>query len=67
MTINIVVRARRGEHPERLIRRFTKKVKKKRILEAAKEHMRYEKPSVKRKRMRKRRKENSRRYQEKQQ
>jgi len=44
------VEARKGEHPERLIRRFIKKVKKERIIEQARELRWFEKPSVKRNR-----------------
>ena len=47
MATNIVVRGRRGEHPERLIKRFIRKVKKKGILEKVHERRYYEKPSVK--------------------
>jgi ribosomal protein S21 len=47
--VNIEVRPRhRDEPPERLIKRFMKKVKNARILEQVLEKKRYEKPSVKR-------------------
>ena len=50
MAINVIVRRRPGESSERLIRRFTKKVKKERILEEYREKCTYYiKPSVKRK------------------
>jgi small subunit ribosomal protein S21 len=55
--INVEVEAsHRDENPERLIRRFVKKVKKERILENYRDRMYYEKPSVKRKRKQARRK-----------
>jgi len=43
--VNISVRPRRNEPPERLIRRFTRKVKKAGILEEFKKKQRYKKPS----------------------
>jgi len=47
---NVIVRARPGEHSERLIRRFIKKVKRDGILERYRERCSYHiKPSVKRK------------------
>ena len=50
MAINVVVYPRRNESAERLIRRFTKKVKKEGILETYREKTAYYiKPSVKRK------------------
>jgi|TARA_R110000824_G_scaffold400748_1_gene609225 ribosomal protein S21 len=55
--INVEVRPRyRDEPPEKMIRRFSKKVKKARIIEKFIEKKRYEKPSIKRKRERLRRK-----------
>jgi ribosomal protein S21 len=50
MACNLTIRARRGEHPERLIRRFTKKVKKMKILEQYRASLRFEKPSDKKRR-----------------
>jgi ribosomal protein S21 len=50
MAGNVIVRPRRGETPERLIRRFIKKCKKEKVLElyqAKTDH--YIKPSVKKK------------------
>jgi small subunit ribosomal protein S21 len=44
------VEARKGEHAERLIRRFIKKVKKERIIEQIRDLQFFEKPSVKRNR-----------------
>jgi ribosomal protein S21 len=47
---NVVVTSRPGEHPEKLIRRFIKKVKRAGILEEYREKTSsYIKPSVKRK------------------
>ena len=55
--INIEVRPRyRDEPPEKMISRFSKKVKKARVIESFIERKRYEKPSVKKKRERLRRK-----------
>ncbi len=50
MAVNVVVKPRRGESPEKLIRRFIRKCKKDKIVEqyrARTDH--YVKPSVKRK------------------
>ena len=50
MTINVIVVARPNEYPERLIRRFIKKVKRDGVLEEYREKTSYYvKPSVKRK------------------
>ena len=50
MAINVVVRLRRGESSERLIRRFIKKCKKERVVETYRQRTdHYIKPSVKRK------------------
>tara|TARA_Y100000310_G_C19961163_1_gene481257 strand:- start:35 stop:256 length:222 start_codon:yes stop_codon:yes gene_type:complete len=50
MAVNIVVAPRRNESAERLIRRFTKKVKKEKILETYREKTSHHiKPSVRRK------------------
>ena len=46
--INIEVRAKKGEPIERLIRRFSKKVKRAKIVEDVRDRLYYEKPSVKR-------------------
>tara|TARA_R110000824_G_scaffold35312_2_gene110849 strand:+ start:80 stop:313 length:234 start_codon:yes stop_codon:yes gene_type:complete len=49
--INVEVKPRyRDEPPEKMIRRFSKKTKKERIIERARERMYYEKPSIRRKR-----------------
>tara|TARA_Y100001973_G_C5164106_1_gene315129 strand:+ start:1105 stop:1311 length:207 start_codon:yes stop_codon:yes gene_type:complete len=45
MAINLEIRARNGDSPERLIKRFIKKVKKEKILEECRDRMRYKKPS----------------------
>jgi len=56
-SINVEVKPRyENEDIERMIRRFTKKCKKERIIEDFKDRMRYEKPSIKRKRERAQRK-----------
>ena len=47
----------RDEPIERMIKRFSKKCKKERIVEKYRERMYYEKPSVKRKREKERRKQ----------
>jgi len=50
VAINVVVRLRRGESSERLIRRFIKKCKKERVVETYRQRTdHYIKPSVKRK------------------
>ena len=54
--INVEVRSKKNEPIDRLIRRFTKKVKKELILEEARERKYYEKPSEKKVRLKKRRK-----------
>jgi len=53
--INIEITPRRNEQPERMIRRFTKKVKKEELLEEVRERRYYVKPSeVRRKKKRER-------------
>jgi len=48
--INVEVKPKyEDENIERMVRRFTKKCKKERIIENFRERQRYEKPSVKRK------------------
>ena len=55
MAINVSVKARRNEHPERLIRRFIKKCKKEKIVEKYRERTEfYEKPSIKKRNKRRR-------------
>tara|TARA_Y100000114_G_scaffold152233_1_gene170249 strand:+ start:683 stop:889 length:207 start_codon:yes stop_codon:yes gene_type:complete len=54
MPTNLVVRPRRNESAERLIKRFNKKVKKLGIINEVKEKQRYTKPSDKKRRAKKR-------------
>ena len=54
-TINVEVTSRRNEPPEKMIRRFMKKVKKEGILEEVRERAYYMKPSEKRRRKRRER------------
>jgi len=55
--INVEVKPKyEDENIERMVRRFTKKCKKERIIENFRERMRYEKPSIKRKKEKARRK-----------
>tara|TARA_Y100000310_G_scaffold330781_1_gene403048 strand:+ start:945 stop:1145 length:201 start_codon:yes stop_codon:yes gene_type:complete len=55
MAVNLIVRARHREDSERVIRRFTKKVKKMKILEDYRKTLRYEKPSDRKRREKNRR------------
>jgi len=56
-SINVEVKPKyENENIERMVRRFTKKCKKERIIENFRDRMRYEKPSVKRKKEKARRK-----------
>jgi len=55
-SINVEVYPRKNESIERVIKKFSKKVKKEKIIEDYKENMYYEKPSEKRKKLLKRRK-----------
>tara|TARA_R100000152_G_C6578873_1_gene43432 strand:- start:43 stop:276 length:234 start_codon:yes stop_codon:yes gene_type:complete len=48
--VNIYVKARRNESAEALIKRFSRKAKREGIVEECKKRMYYEKPSVKRRR-----------------
>ena len=48
--VNIYVKARRNESAEALIKRFSRKAKRSGIVEECKKRMYYEKPSVKRRR-----------------
>ena len=48
--INVEITPRRNEHPERMIKRFTRKVKKEGILDEYRERMYYTKKSAKRRR-----------------
>jgi|TARA_R100000008_G_scaffold4357_1_gene2813 ribosomal protein S21 len=55
--INVEVKPRdRNESFERMVRRFVKKTKKEKVLEKYRERMYYEKPSIKRKKERLKRK-----------
>jgi small subunit ribosomal protein S21 len=54
MAINAQVVARRRESAEDLIKRFSRKVRKEKIMEEFRERMYYEKPSDKRRRLKKR-------------
>ena len=54
MPANLVVKPRRNENIERVIKRFNKKVKKLGIIEEYKDKQRYLKPSERRRRAKKR-------------
>jgi small subunit ribosomal protein S21 len=54
---HLTIVVREGEHPDRAIKRFLKKTKKLRIVEEYKNRQYYEKPSVKRRRDKLKRKE----------
>ena len=54
MAVNVEVFARRNEDTERLIKRFSRKVRKEGIMEEFRERMYHEKPSDKKRRLRKR-------------
>ena len=54
MAVNAQVVARRRETTEELIKRFSRKVRKEKIMEEFRERMYYEKPSDKRRRLKKR-------------
>jgi len=54
MATNLVVKPRRNENIERVVKRFNKKVKKLGIIEEYKDKQRYLKPSEKRRRAKKR-------------
>ena len=53
---NVEVKARQGEHPERLVKRFLNKVKKEKIVEEIQNRKYYETETAKRSRMKNRRK-----------
>ena len=56
-SVNVEVKPKyKDENIEKMVRRFTKKCKKERIIENFRDRMRYEKPSIKRKKERARRK-----------
>ncbi len=48
MATNLTIKSRRNEMPDRLIKRFIKKVKKSGIIDEVKDRRRYKKPSEKR-------------------
>ena len=54
--INVEIKAKKNENIDRMIKRFSKKIKKERILEDAREREFYEKPSETKSKMKKRRK-----------
>ena len=54
--VNVQVKARRNESTENLIKRFSRKVKREGVLEEVKNRKYYEKPSVRRRREKARRK-----------
>jgi ribosomal protein S21 len=60
MAVNVEVFARRNEDAERLIKRFSKKVRNEGIIDECKERMFFEKPSVKRNRIKRRNKKKER-------
>lgn len=54
--VNVSVRSRgRNDNPQRMIKRFMKKVKKLRILETYRDTLRFEKPSDKKRKQREKR------------
>ena len=55
--VNVEVKLMDGEPVERLIRRFTNKVKKEGIMEEYRKRQHYEKPSIKKRRKKMRRKQ----------
>ena len=63
--INVEVCPKKNESIERTIKRFSKKIKKERVIEEFKENMYYEKPSEVKKRIAKRRKNTLDRLKEK--
>ena len=54
--VHVETKVRKDENIERAIKRFTKKVKKERIIDTIREKKYYEKPSEKKARLKKRRK-----------
>jgi small subunit ribosomal protein S21 len=55
--VNVEVKLRDGEPVERLIRRFTKKVKKEGIMDEYRKRQHYEKPSIRKRRKKMKRKQ----------
>lgn len=64
-TVNLEVRPLPGEHPERTIKRFTKKIKKMKLLEEVKNRRFYVKPSERRRKEKLRKIENARKSERK--
>ena len=62
VNVSVSIKETRGDI-NRLIRKFNKKVKKERILDEYRDRMRYEKPSAKRRRLKKRKLGNARKAQ----
>ena len=58
--VNIQVKLKPGEHPGNLIKRFIKKTKKSKLMDELRDRMFYEKPSIRKRKQKKRRKENAR-------
>jgi len=56
MATNLFLKLRDGEPAEKLIKRFSRQINRKRIIERYKETLEYEKPSARRRRKRLRRK-----------
>ena len=56
MAVNVKVSLRRNETIEKMIKRFSKKVRAEGIIDEVRDRMFYEKPSAKRRRMKARRK-----------
>tara|TARA_B100000287_G_C20090467_1_gene566243 strand:- start:88 stop:291 length:204 start_codon:yes stop_codon:yes gene_type:complete len=54
MAVNLEMKPKKNDTPERFIKRFIKKVKKLRIIESYKDKMTYKKPSEKKQERRKR-------------
>jgi len=59
VNVQVTLREAKGD-PRRMIRKFMKKVKKEKIIEAYRENMFYEKPSDRRRREKLKKKENAR-------
>ena len=62
VNVEVTLRSVKGNQ-DRLLKRFMKKVKKERIIEEVKDRRHFEKPSAKRRRLNKRKKENARKAQ----
>jgi small subunit ribosomal protein S21 len=64
-TVNVIVTPKKNESQEKMIRRFTKKVKKEGILEEVRERSYYTKPSQKRRKQKMEKAKTLRRLREK--